>query len=105
MSMASTHLFQFEFCLNIMKMEYYCKKRTRELTLFQYDSTFCVCTPVVELTNWTEWFTVWWAATLGKLATWPYAAHWSECTMLPLATCVLIIGSNVAASRCATISI
>ena len=67
------------------------------LALFQYDSTFCVCTPLTELTNSREWFTVTCAATFGKVLTWLYVLHSSEWMIVPGATCCCIMGSKVAA--------
>ena len=42
-----------------------------------------------------EWFTVRWAVTGGRLATWLYARHWSEWTTVPGATWFWMMRSNV----------
>ena len=44
---------------------------------FQYDSTFCMCTPVAWSTNFREWSTVWCCDTGCSCWTWLGAAHWS----------------------------
>ena len=62
--------------------------------LFQYNSTFWVCTPVVGLTNSIELFTVSCWATLGKELMVLYAAHSSDHTIVPGATYCCIIGST-----------
>jgi hypothetical protein len=73
-------------------------------TRFQYDSMCCVWIPVCGSTKFTEWLTVAWPATPGTVATWVYALHWSEWTILPGAMCLVIIGNRVAASLDGTIS-
>ena len=52
-----------------------------------------------------DWFTVWCNETVGRGCTLLYAARWSLCMIVPGAVRAWIIGSNIAASCCYTISI
>ena len=61
--------------------------------------------PVVGSTKVTEWLTVPCEATCGKCDTLLYALHSSECTIVPGATWVWIIGRSVAAFQVVTTSI